>query len=116
MAALPSVSNEWNLCVEESVKFYGKTDEQTKRGGGLCFNSWLMIMVMIKNDTNDQRDLVSRAQTHSHRLKTRFRVVTTLSKSEMSLTEHWDKAQPAERQFFFGLGTINRLCSRLNEN
>ena len=47
VAALPSVSNEWNLCVEESVKFYGKTDEQTKRGGGLCFNSWLMIMVMM---------------------------------------------------------------------
>ena len=41
VAVLPSVSNEWNLCVEESVKFYGKTDDQTKR-----FNSWLMIMVM----------------------------------------------------------------------
>ena len=41
VAALPSVSNEWNLCVEESVKFYGKTDDQTKR-----FNSWLMLMVM----------------------------------------------------------------------
>ena len=54
VAALPSVSNEWNLCVEESVKFYGKTDEQTKRGGGLCFNSWLIIMAMMNNDTNEQ--------------------------------------------------------------
>ena len=70
VAALPSVSNEWNLCVEESVKFYGKTDEQTKRGGGLCFNSWLMIIVMRMMIPKTRRskvgDIVSRELKLTH--------------------------------------------------